>query len=281
VVVKRGVVGGLLRGAAGLYLVYLSGFFDELASMMDEARLEVSNDPPASVAEVESLLKDYYRDALSILGDNAFAILIALIAWIAGTILFRHSWSRLMEYWPLTYVKLYRAAEWASRAAIIVGVAITAYAWLGARIGDAPFYDYAQALRYTGLAAFLYAAPLLLPLFYTVICIKSPPNGSRAGLYLLLIGSIIYIYTAYSVITTFRPFSEASTYIQEVLEGGLDPEDIGIAAEAVISTLNTAIYRAEGVVRALAIASIIHTLGFTLIELGDERLRNLLKVSTT
>lgn len=269
---KRGAAGGLLRAAAGFYLVYYSGLFSSVKSVLNEYRIKaymVAQDGFQAALFTERLI----LDVIASMRGEAAEVAAAAAAWLAGTLLFAASWSRLMESWPAPARRLYSLSVWALRvAAASAGAAsyliISGPGWVEGVV---------NALRLSWLLAVLYAAPLLAPIIYTLLSLAFSPRGRRLGLAFLTLGALLYAYSLYSVITAFRPLAEVSPILSSLLMGDPAGGSVGDVLSRLIAAAEAAADRLAGTVKALSLASIAYSVGFLLSEAGDERVGGALK----
>jgi len=266
VVFKRGIVGALLRVAAGVYLVYVADPFAQAKAIIEEYRVAAASvtDAAAAFRLLEALTVTLTERLLA----GAPHVAAALAAWIIGTILFSSSWNRLASAWPEWVRRFYFISVWALRAAAIGG-GIATYLILSRASGEVA--QLLEALRISWLLAALYAAPLLSPVIYTTLSLLYPPRGRRAGLALLLVGAALYAYSVYSVVTAFRPLSQVAPLLNQLAENPLGLE-AGEVLASLLAAAEIAVDRLEGTVKALIAASLAYAAGFTLSEAGDERL---------
>lgn len=271
---KRGVAGGLLRAAAGFYLVYYSELFSSVKYVLDEYKMKAYMVAPDAL-QVALFTEKLILDIMASIRGEIAEVVAALAAWLAGTLLFSASWSMLITSWPSYVRKMYDLSVWGLRAAAIsAGVAsyliISGPGWVEGVV---------NALRLSWLLAMLYTAPLLAPIIYTLLSLAFSPRGRRLGLAFLTLGALLYAYSLYSVITAFRPLAEISPILSSLLRGEFTGNAVGDILSRLIAAAEVATDRLAGTVKALSLASIAYSAGFLLSEAGDEKVWRAIKNS--
>ncbi|MCE4603087.1 MAG: hypothetical protein F7B18_07880 [Desulfurococcales archaeon] len=256
----RGVVGGVFRVAAGIYLLYISHVIPRLGELLAQARGGVE-----AAGGLEDLASGLWRAASSgidLLAGGLPGILLAILLWVLGGVLLNSGWGRLSRLWPGWVRAAFRILD------IILGVVLIIGLLYPLRIlyliaSNAGIEEILPSAR---LLILLYIAPLTLPILKALATLYYSQGGrwSRAGILLLALGGAIYLYTMYLVYTAFNPIHAIIVHINTMpAQPGL--EQARQIALAGIDALTILLERTRTIIQALTIASILYTIGFLLI----------------
>ncbi len=265
----RGLLGGVMKSIAGFYIVFFTGLFAGVREALEAAKSGLEAASLGSARSIEAVLLGSLEEAWNTVSSEALDIAFGLGLWASGTLLFASEWWRLSSYWPGWARRLYNAASWGLRLAAIAGGLATAS--VVSRVAGGALPEVLDAVRSTWVFTHLYAAPLLSPVIYTLIALKYPPRGARAGLIVMLVGSLFYVYSIYSVVTAFRPLAEVSEALAEAYEAGSPDEAVRELAYSLIEAGLVAVDRFQAATIAVSTATLIYTLGFAVIALRGRR----------
>ena len=257
----RGVIGGLLRTVAGLYLLYVSQVLPRLGELLAQARAGVES--AASLEDLAGSLWDAASSGIGVLAGELPGVLLALLLWVLGGWLLNSGWGRLSRLWPGWVRAAFRVLD------IILGVVLVIGLLYPLRIlyliaSNAGLEEILPSAR---LLLLIYIAPLTLPILKALATIYYSQGGkrSRAGLLLLALGGAVYLYTMYLVYTAFNPIHAIIVHIDNM------PPQPGLGqakqlALAGIDALTILLERTEMAIKALTTASILYTIGFLLVQ---------------
>jgi hypothetical protein len=80
----RGLLGGILKAVAGVYLVFFTGLFSGVASVLQAASEALTPETISSLAQLEAFLEATVASLWSTLGGDALRIGAGLTLWAAA-----------------------------------------------------------------------------------------------------------------------------------------------------------------------------------------------------